>query len=145
MEELAGIEAVRSAFQSEGVNRVLEKAVEGVSEGAARVDATKVAEFNRLMETSGIRPENQVVAPVPVSDIPFASRVERSFRLAEVQQFTTYERLHGLISKSEDSILSVSELMTLQFEAANLALQQELVAKVVDRGSQAIQTLFKNQ
>ena len=41
--------------------------------------------------------------------------------------------------------MTVTELLELQYQVANLSIQQELVAKVIDRGSQAIQTLFKNQ
>ena len=40
---------------------------------------------------------------------------------------------------------SAVEMSELQYEVANLSFQQEVVAKVADKASQAIQTLIKNQ
>ena len=41
--------------------------------------------------------------------------------------------------------LSIAEMSELQYEVANLSFQQEVVAKVADKASNAIQTLVKNQ
>jgi hypothetical protein len=41
--------------------------------------------------------------------------------------------------------LSGPEMIELQYEVANLAFQQEVVTKVADKSSNAIQTLIKNQ
>ena len=41
--------------------------------------------------------------------------------------------------------LSAPELVELQYEVMNLAFQQEVVTKVADKSSNAIQTLIKNQ
>ena len=43
------------------------------------------------------------------------------------------------------SSLSGPEMIELQYEVANLAFQQEVVTKVADKSSNAIQTLIKNQ
>ena len=37
------------------------------------------------------------------------------------------------------------ELLELQYEVMNLSFQQEVVTKVADKSSSAIQTLIKNQ
>ena len=46
---------------------------------------------------------------------------------------------------SEGKVRCAVELTELQYEVHNLAFQQEVVAKVADKSSNAIQTLIKNQ
>lgn len=41
--------------------------------------------------------------------------------------------------------MEMSDLFSLQFELMQLTLQQDLTAKVADRLSQGVQTLFRNQ
>ena len=55
--------------------------------------------------------------------------------------------LHRIRALSEMKITNASgpELMELQYEIMNLSFQQEVVAKVADKSSSAIQTLVKNQ
>ncbi len=108
-------------------------------------DAALVEKFNQVMATADIRPENQIVQPPTPTPIPFADRVGQAFRAAEARQFETYGKLHDMVETSKSKTLSLTELMELQYQVANLSIQQELVTKVIDRGSQAIQTLFKNQ
>ena len=104
-----------------------------------------VEKFNEIMATADIRPENQIVQEPQPTRVPFADRIGEAFHAAEARQFETYGKLHELIDVSKTRTLSVTDLMELQYQVANLSIQQELVAKVIDRGSQAIQTLFKNQ
>ena len=40
---------------------------------------------------------------------------------------------------------SAGDLVELQYEVMNLSFQQEVVTKVADKSSNAIQTLVKNQ
>ena len=108
-------------------------------------DAAAVEKFNEIMATADIRPENQIVQEPTPTRVPFADRVGEAFHAAEARQFETYGKLRELVDVSKTRTLSLTELMELQYQVANLSIQQELVAKVIDRGSQAIQTLFKNQ
>jgi hypothetical protein len=54
-------------------------------------------------------------------------------------------RIKALTELSGRHSLSAVELTELQYEVHNLAFQQEVVAKVADKSSNAIQTLIKNQ
>ena len=108
-------------------------------------DVKLVEKFNEVMATADIRPENQIVQEPQPTRVPFADRVGEAFRAAEARQFETYGKLSDLVDVSKTRTLTLTELMELQYQVANLSIQQELVAKVIDRGSQAIQTLFKNQ
>ena len=53
-----------------------------------------------------------------------------------IRALSQLERMHGPSS---------AELVELQYEVMNLSFQQEVVAKVADKTSNAIQTLVKNQ
>ena len=56
--------------------------------------------------------------------------------LHRIRALSQLERMHGP---------SARDLVELQYEVANLAFQQEVVTKVADKSSNAIQTLVKNQ
>ena len=80
-----------------------------------------------------------------VAAVPFASEVSAAWRSAQannqgilhrIRALSQLERMHGPASR---------ELVELQYEVANLAFQQEVVTKVADKTSNAIQTLVKNQ
>ena len=133
------VEAIQAAMKASET-----KAAEAV-QVAKPPDAATVEKFNEIMATADIRPENQIVKEPTPTRVPFADRVGEAFHAAEARQFETYGKLNRLVDISKTRALSLTELMELQYQVANLSIQQELVAKVIDRGSQAIQTLFKNQ
>jgi len=108
-------------------------------------DALAVEKFNQIMASSEIRPENQIVQAEFPSRIPFADRLGEAFQIAQIRQYDLYAELESMAKSSATGMLPMTELMKLQYQVANLAFQQDLVTKVIDRGSQAIQTLFKNQ
>lgn len=133
------VEAIQAAMKASET-----KAAEAV-QVAKPPDTATVEKFNEIMATADIRPENQIVKEPTPTRVPFADRVGEAFHAAEARQFETYGKLNRLVDISKTRTLSLTELMELQYQVANLSIQQELVAKVIDRGSQAIQTLFKNQ
>ena len=133
------VEAIQAAMKASAT-----QAAESV-QVAQPPDAALVEKFNEVMATAGIRPENQIVQEPTPTRVPFADRVGEAFHAAEARQFETYGKVRELVDISKTRTLSLTELMELQYQVANLSIQQELVAKVIDRGSQAIQTLFKNQ
>ena len=140
MEDMNAIQAIRAAFQPVQIDPAIM-----AQKTAPTADPQAIQAFTEVMESQSIRPENQVMPEPPISQIPFADRVGEAFKLAEAGQFATYEKLHDFAKASDLKTMSLAELMEMQYQVANLAFQQELVAKVVDRSSQAIQTLFKNQ
>ena len=133
------VEAIQAAMKASAT-----QAAESV-QIAQPPDAALVEKFNEVMATADIRPENQIVQEPTPTRVPFADRVGEAFHAAEARQFETYGKVRELVDISKTRTLSLTELMELQYQVANLSIQQELVAKVIDRGSQAIQTLFKNQ
>jgi len=133
------VEAIQAAMKATAT-----QAAETV-QAAQPPDVKLVEKFNEIMATADIRPENQIVQEPAPTRVPFADRVGEAFHAAEARQFETYGKLHKLVDVSKNRTLSLTELMELQYQVANLSIQQELVTKVIDRGSQAIQTLFKNQ
>ena len=127
MTEAMIIEAVSSA----GVRGV--DPMVGANAVQAVPDPQAVAEFQSAM------------APEPVAEIPFADSAAQSWKMAHDNNQGIIHRIRALSELSAERALSAPELYELQYEVANLSFQQEVVAKVADKASQAIQTLIKNQ
>jgi type III secretion system YscI/HrpB-like protein len=54
-------------------------------------------------------------------------------------------RIRALSELQGRHSLSAAELVELQYEVMNLSFQQEVVTKIADKSSTAVQTLIKNQ
>ena len=92
------------------------------------------------MGTSGVN------ASTAVDPIPFASEATAAWRSAQANNQGILHRMRALSQLGHDMHgPSAPEMIELQYEVANLAFQQEVVTKVADKSSNAIQTLIKNQ
>lgn len=85
---------------------------------------------------------NAVDAPTAV---PFASEVGAVWNSARAQNQEMLHRVHALSDLASMESSSMSQLIQLQYEIMNLSFQQDVVTKVADKASTAIQTLIKNQ
>jgi len=132
------VEAIRAAL---AINPVMDATpVNQVTEANPAV----VERFQQAMQAADVSPAQLVPPPVEGLPIPFAGRVEQAFKTAQDCNQGIMQRIHTLSDKSSGT-LTMAELMELQYKVANLSFQQELVTKVIDRASQAVQTLIKNQ
>ena len=120
------VEAVRMA-------QVSPRTVEPTGAVAPVADPNTVARFAKAM------------GPEQVEAVPFADKVAASWRSAQDNRQGIVHRIKALTELSGRHSLSAAELTELQYEVHNLAFQQEVVAKVADKSSAAIQTLIKNQ
>ena len=132
MTESMIVEAVRAA----GGPQVAAAVDDQAAQVEKTADPAAVARFQAAM---GVQDAAEV------DPVPFASEVSAAWRSAQVNNqgilhriraLSQLERMHGPASR---------ELVELQYEVANLAFQQEVVTKVADKTSNAIQTLVKNQ
>lgn len=130
MTEVLPVEAIRTATPAD-------PALSGAAAPAAVADPSAVAKFEAAMAAP------PVDDPAAVDPIPFASEATAAWRTAQVENQTLLHRIRGLsgLTRSPTSV----ELLELQYDVANLAFQQEVVTKVADKTSTAIQTLIKNQ
>jgi hypothetical protein len=126
MNEQMIVEAIRSS-------QISPRMVEPTGAVAPVADPETVARFSQAM------------APEQVEAIPFADKVAASWQSAQANHQGIVHRMKALSELSEQHSLSAPELMELQYEVHNLAFQQEVVAKVADKSSSAIQTLIRNQ
>ena len=120
------VEAIRMA-------QVAPRTVEPTGAVAPVADPETVARFTQAM------------APEQPEAIPFADKVSASWMSAQDNHQGIVHRIKALTEMSQTRSLGSIELAELQYEVHNLAFQQEIVAKVADKASQAIQTLIKNQ
>jgi type III secretion system YscI/HrpB-like protein len=127
MTEAMIIEAVSSARMS-GVDPAM-----AAAQMQSAPDPDAVAKFQAAM------------APTPAAEVPFADSAARSWQMAHDNNQGIVHRIRALSELSAERALSAPEMFELQYEVANLSFQQEVVAKVADKASQAVQTLIKNQ
>lgn len=120
------------------------------------IEAVRSAHISpRMVEPTGVvspvaDPEtvarfSQAMAPTQVEAVPFADKVAASWQSAQANHQGIVHRIQALSEMSGRHALSAAELTELQYEVHNLAFQQEVVAKVADKSSSAIQTLIRNQ
>ena len=130
METLA-VEAIRA---SQSAAAAQPDAVAGASSGhLAPPSASAVAKFEAAMGAE---------AP---SAVPFVSQVSAAWRSAQANNQGMLHRIQALSELQGRHSLSAAELVELQYEVMNLSFQQEVVTKVADKTSSAVQTLIKNQ
>ena len=102
-------------------------------------DPSAVERFQTAMGTTGVN-STEAVDP-----IPFASEASAAWRSAQVNNQGLLHRIRALSQLEKMHGPSMGEMVELQYEVMNLSFQQEVVTKVADKSSTAIQTLIKNQ
>ena len=111
----------------------------GVGAPAPVANAAAVERFQAAMEVS---PAEEAA---PVGGIPFADQISATWRTAQDNHQVMLHRIRALSQMQSTESPSAAQLAELQYEVMNLSFQQEVVAKVSDKVSNAIQTLIKNQ
>ena len=132
MTEAMIVEAVKAA----GGSPVVAADPGAVDASIPVADPSAVSRFNAAMGVQGT---------TAVDPVPFASEVSAAWRSAQVNNQGIIHRIRALSQLGRMHGPASGELVELQYEVANLAFQQEVVAKVADKTSNAIQTLVKNQ
>ena len=132
MTETMIVEAVRAA----GGPQVAAAVDDQAAQVEKTADPAAVARFQAAMGVQDAAEEDPV---------PFASEVSAAWRSAQVNNQGILHRIRALSQLERMHGPASGELVELQYEVANLAFQQEVVTKVVDKASNAIQTLVKNQ
>ena len=113
--------------------------------GAATTQPQAVGAAGATPDPAAVARFESAMGAPPADPIPFASEVAASWRSAHANNQGILHRIRALSELDRMHGPSVSELVELQYEVMNLAFQQEVVTKVADKSSNAIQTLIKNQ
>ena len=129
MDTLA-IEAIRATQSSTAAQTAAQTAAASPS---APPSASAVAKFEAAM------------APDAPTAIPFASQVSAAWQSAHANNQGMLHRIRALAELQGSHSLSAAEMVELQYEVMNLSFQQEVVTKIADKSSTAVQTLIKNQ
>ena len=129
MTESMVVEAVRGVAGGQQ----LAAAAQGATGPQAAADPAAVARFQAAMGAQAADP------------IPFASEASAAWRAAQANNQGILHRIRALSHLERPGGATAGELVELQYEVMNLAFQQEVVTKVADKSSTAIQTLVKNQ
>lgn len=132
MTESMIVEAVRAA----GGPQAAASGQYAANASAPVADPSAVSRFEAAMGVQGT---------TAIDPIPFASEVSAAWRSAHVNNQGILHRIRALSQLERMHGPASGELVELQYEVMNLSFQQEVVAKVADKTSNAIQTLVKNQ
>ena len=132
METLA-VEAIRASQSATAAQPDALGGAGAPSGPLAPPSASAVARFEAAM------------APDAPAAIPFASQVSAAWQSAQANNQGMIHRIRALAELQGRHSLSAAELVELQYEVMNLSFQQEVVTKVADKASTAVQTLIKNQ
>lgn len=132
MTESMMVEAVRAV----GGPAALDRQGAGVGAAQAVADPSAVQRFQSAMGVEGA---------TGADPVPFVSQASAAWREAHANNQGLLHRIRALTELRGLHGPSAAELVELQYEVANLAFQQEVVTKVADKSSNAIQTLIKNQ
>lgn len=127
------VEAVRAARPVD----MAEQSAAGAPAGVANPAAVE-----RFQAAMGVY---AVDSPAAVDPVPFASEASALWRSAQVNNQGILHRIRALSQLEQMHGPSAGDLVELQYEVMNLSFQQEIVTKVADKSSTAIQTLIKNQ
>ena len=136
MTEAMIIEAVRAAQANTAADPAM---MGGVNAPSAVADPAAVERFQAAMGVNGVE------SPAAIDPIPFASEASAAWRSAQVNNQGILHRIRALSQLGRMHGPSAIEMVELQYEVMNLSFQQEVVTKVADKSSNAIQTLVKNQ
>ena len=145
MSEEMAVQAVRAAFGAQAAAQAGE-----VTASAPEATAGQVAAFEEAMRAAGLEtvPAAATVTESAAEEgrmaVPFLDRVSEAFVSSQDTAQGITARLESLSRGAGDGMMSAAELMELQYQTAYLKFHLDLVSKVVDRGSQAVQTLVKN-
>lgn len=145
MSEEMAVQAVRAAFGAQAAAQAGE-----VTASAPEATAGQVAAFEEAMRAAGLEtvPAAATVTETAAEEgrmaVPFLDRVSEAFVSSQDSAQGITARLESLSRGAGDGMMSAAELMELQYQTAYLKFHLDLVSKVVDRGSQAVQTLVKN-
>ena len=145
MSEEMAVQAVRAAFGAQAAAQAGE-----VTAAAPEATAGQVAAFEEAMRAAGLEtvPAAATVTGTAAAEgrmaVPFLDRVSEAFVSSQDTAQGITARLESLSRGAGDGMMSAAELMELQYQTAYLKFHLDLVSKVVDRGSQAVQTLVKN-
>ncbi|GEM_PF-6400657 len=136
------IEAIQPAIQAQQVIQIQELTPAPVA------DSSAVAKFQAAMAANAVAPASEIPAAEGVSTVkePFMGTMGDAFKTAEMQNRQMYRNMESLIAAAgTNGGMTPADVMALQYQVQNLTFQQEVVTKVVDKVSNAIQTLVKNQ
>ena len=131
MTEIIALDAVRGTAAANGM---------GWPAMAEKVgntpDPSSVSRFQAAMGVDG---------PKSADPIPFASEASAAWRMAQENNQGLLHRIRALSELGKMHGPAALNMVELQYEVMNLSFQQEVVTKVADKASNAIQTLIKNQ
>ena len=122
--------------------QMMVEAVRAVGGPASQLSADEAQSVSGVADPSAV---SRFQAAMDVDPVPLASEVSAVWRTAQVNNQGLLHRIRALTDLRNTHSPSMPNMIELQYEVMNLTFQQEVVTKVADKASNAVQTLIKNQ
>ena len=122
--------------------QMMVEAVRAVGGPASQLSADEAQSVSGVADPSAV---SRFQAAMDVDPVPFTSEVSAVWRTAQVNNQGLLHRIRALTDLRNTHSPSMPNMIELQYEVMNLTFQQEVVTKVADKASNAVQTLIKNQ
>ena len=129
----------------EAIRSVKSQDVEGTRETLAVGAAAPVANPASVERFQAAMATESVAETTKVDAIPFADQMASAWRTAQADHQGLLHRMRALSEMNGKDGLTAAHLTELQYDVMTLSFQQEIVTKVADKASNAVQTLIKNQ
>ncbi|MCA8998284.1 MAG: hypothetical protein KDA80_14895 [Planctomycetaceae bacterium] len=142
---------------NEAARRMIDAAQQaGAEQSAPQPDATPAidgeaqAEFEAAMngqkaDRADAKSGPDAVSETQPSDMSLGDAILQGLEQAKASHDQHMDRIAAELSVDGDQEMTVQDALRLQFEVMQLQLEQEVAAKVADKTSQGVQTLFRNQ
>lgn len=132
------------SLQVEAIRQIMTASANAPAQATGAVaDPAAAQRFQALMEAP-VAVQNAENATPAQMRIPFADRLHHAFNAQQSQYQEHLEKITGVLEQSRVGEVTQTDLMALQFEIHSLTFQQNVVSKVIESASSAIQTLIKN-
>ena len=129
----------------EAIRTVQPNKVAGAEETVAVGEAAPVANPASVEKFQAAMAAESVAETTKVDSIPFADQMASAWRTAQADHQGLLHRMRALSELNGKDGMTAAHLTELQYDVMTLSFQQEVVTKVADKTSSAIQTLVKNQ
>ncbi len=135
--------AIEAVCASQSATSAQAAAMSRSADVSAAASPSAVSKFEAAMAANA--PTSVSRSADSSAAVPFASQVSAVWRSAQANNQGMLHRIKALTALRDGHAPSSANLVELQYEVMNLSFQQEVVTKVADKASTAVQTLIKTQ
>ncbi len=151
--EQAGQTTLPTPSQADGgdIQRFQEAIAGGAqpSQTVAGVDGLASSGINEVNKLNALEPNAMppsTAVEFPASPAPtLGDTILQGFEKMRASQQTSIANINDIAARGQTNPLSAQDMISMQMQMTSVMLEHDLVAKVVGKATQSLETLFKSQ